>query len=112
MTDIASFLNARFLLVIAIRRNVIRAAMVTRELRVVASAQQGFALTDGAFDPAEVWYKTKKVISACFDIGRTVSREVAGVVVVTAGGEVVTWTVQGNEVAAYGNPAGDAMEML
>lgn len=93
---------ARFLLILSVHENLIRAAMVTRELKIVASAQQTFQVTDSSFDPAEVWYKTKKVIAACFDIGRTLSREVAGVAIVTQGNDTVDWSEQVGEVVARG----------
>lgn len=102
MAELALVPPARFLLVLAIHGNLIRAAMVTRERRIVASAKQPFTVTDSAFDPAEVWYKTKKVIAACFDIGRTLAREVAGVAIVTQGGAAVIWSESGSEVIARG----------
>ena len=65
----------RFLLALAMQDNVLRAALVLRDLRIVASAKQTFQTDAGAFDPGEVWYKMKKVVAACFDIGRTQPRE-------------------------------------
>ena len=65
----------RFVLVLAAQKNLLRAALVLRDGRIVASAKQTFQIKDDAFDPAEVWYKMKKVVAACFDIGRTQPRE-------------------------------------
>lgn len=92
----------RFLLILSIHSNLIRAGLVTRELRIASSAQQSFQLNASEFDPAEVWYKTKKVIAACLDIGRTLSREIAGVVIVSSEANTVSWQEQGSEVIARG----------
>ena len=92
----------RFLLVLSIHSNLVRAALVTRELRIASSAQQTFQLAKDEFDPAEVWYKTKKVIAACLDIGRTQTREMAGIAVVTNEAEYVEWNVENQEIIARG----------
>jgi hypothetical protein len=80
----------------------VRASLVTRDLRVASSARQSFALDEAEFDPAEVWYKSKKVIAACLDTGRTLAREISGVVVVTGRAERVEWYTDENEVVARG----------
>src|SRR4051812_40009032 len=92
----------RFLLILSVNSNLLRAALVTRESQVVASAQQTFQLNQFDFDPGEVWYKTKKVIAACLDIGRTLSREIAGVVIVSQPDDMVHWRAKGDQVEAYG----------
>lgn len=92
----------RFLLILSSHSNLLRAALVMQNLRIAASAQQPFELHDSQFDPAEVWYKTKKVIAACLDIGRTLAREIAGVVIVSENTAFVIWHEQGNEVVARG----------
>jgi hypothetical protein len=85
-----TYASPRFLLVLAAHENLLRAALVTRDLRIASSAKQSFGVNDGAFDPAEVWYKMKKVIAACFDIGRTQPRELlAGALV----GDERAWCV-------------------
>jgi hypothetical protein len=83
--------SARFILVLSTRSNTIRAALVTRELVVGASAHQTFALSEERFDPAEVWYKLKQVAAACLDIGRTLPREIAGIALLTDGQGTVEW---------------------
>src|SRR5690242_16756558 len=95
-------MSPRFLLILSAHSNLLRAALVMQDLRIVASAQQTFELHNSRFDPAEVWYKTKKVIAACLDIGRTLTREIAGVVIVSQETAVVIWQEQGNEVVARG----------
>jgi glycerol kinase len=92
----------RFLLILSAHSNLLRAALVMQDLRIAASAQQTFEIHNSQFDPAEVWYKTKKVIAACFDIGRTLTREIAGVVIVSQETAMVIWHEQGNEVMARG----------
>lgn len=99
--------SPRFLLVLSTESNLLRAALFTRELKNVASARQTFQLVqteDGGqeFDPAEVWYKMKKVIAACLDIGRTLSREIAGVAIVGTDHARVMWSRQGDEVVSRG----------
>lgn len=95
--------SPRFVLVLAARGNVLRAALVTREPKIAASAHQRFAVTaDGAFDPLEAWYQLKQVIAACLDIGRTLPREMAGLAVVGDRRCVVAWTERSGEKIAYG----------
>lgn len=93
----------RFLLLLSVHSNLLRAALVTRELRIVAAAQQTFSTRETEFDPLEVWYKMKKVIAACLDIGRTLSREIAGLALVTDAAETVQWYESENEIVARGN---------
>lgn len=100
-------LPPRFVLVITAESNLLRAALVTRELKSVASARQPFQVVtpeNGTqeFDPAEVWYKMKKVIAACLDIGRTLSREIAGVAIVGETNARVVWSQQVDEVVSSG----------
>jgi glycerol kinase len=97
----------RFVLVLSAESNLLRASLVTRELKSVASARQSFQVTpieNGTqeFDPAEVWYLAKKVIAACLDIGRTLSREVAGVAIVCQANTFVSWSQQADEVVSSG----------
>lgn len=99
--------SPRFLLVLSTESNLLRAALVTRELKNVAFARETFQLGeayDGGqeFDPAEVWYKLKKVTAACLDIGRTLSREIAGVAIVGPSHARVVWSRQGDEVISRG----------
>jgi glycerol kinase len=95
-------MRPRFVLILSIHSNLVRAALVTRELKIVSSAQQAFTLHDNHFDPAEVWYKTKQVIAACLDIGRTLAREIAGLALVTQEQAHVRWREQGKELVAEG----------
>lgn len=92
----------RFLLVLAVHENLLRAALVTRDLRMASSAHQSFEIRGDELDPAEVWYKTKKIFAACLDIGRTQTREIAGIALVTSETEMVTWRENGNEIIAQG----------
>jgi hypothetical protein len=94
--------SPRFLLILSVHSSTLRASLVTRELRIVSSAHQSFQVTANTFDPLEVWYKTKKVIAACFDIGRTLSREIAGIVLLTSGGEHVSWSQTDAQTIAGG----------
>lgn len=94
--------SPRFLLILAIHSNLLRAALVTREGRIVSSARQTFQVTNADFDPLEVWYKTKKVIAACLDIGRTQTREIAAIAVVTQEAERVEWKIENREISARG----------
>lgn len=97
----------RFILVLSAQANLLRASLVTRELKSVASARQTFQLNplqDGTqeFDPAQVWYLMKKVIAACFDIGRTLSREIGGVAIVGDTNAQVFWSQATNEIVSVG----------
>lgn len=97
----------RFLLVLSAQSNLLRASLVTRELKNVAFARQTFQVTPlengmQEFDPAEAWYKMKKVIAACLDIGRTLSREIAGVAIVGESNARVIWCRQADEVVSKG----------
>lgn len=88
--------SPRFLLILSADSNLLLALLVTRELRIVASAQQSFQIAvqpdeQQTFDPAEVWYKTKKVVGACLDIGRTLPREIAGLVILTGQTQKIEW---------------------
>lgn len=94
--------SARFLLILSVHSNLLRAALVTREIRVAASAQQSFQITENEFDPLEVWYKAKKVIAACLDIGRTQTREIAALVIFSTDAESIRWAMQENETVARG----------
>lgn len=98
----------RFLLLLSAHSNLLRAALITRELHIVASAQQTFQITNAEFDPAEVWYKTKKVIAACLDIGRILSREIAALAIVTQEQEAIVWHERENEIIARGQILSDA----
>lgn len=80
----------------------LRAALVTRELRIISSAQQTFEIRAREFDPLEAWYKMKKVIAACLDIGRTQSREIAGVAIVSQDDQAIQWSCAENEITARG----------
>ena len=95
----------RFLLILSVHSNLLRAALVTRDLKIVSSAQQTFNIADDEFDPAEVWYKTKKVIAACLDIGRTPARDIAGIAFVTPEMERVEWEIENQEIVARGKMA-------
>ncbi|HZQ10864.1 MAG TPA: hypothetical protein VFD70_30085 [Anaerolineae bacterium] len=97
----------RFLLVIESTNTFLRAALVTRELKIVASARQSFQVIESssvqrAFDPLEVWYKTKQVIAACSDIGRTLPREIIALALVGQGNEAIAWFEQNGETHARG----------
>ncbi|MBI4672962.1 MAG: hypothetical protein HY741_15005 [Chloroflexi bacterium] len=98
----------RFLLVLAIQANLVRAALVTRDLRIVSSAHQTFRLADGSFDPAEVWYKLKRVTAACFDIGRTLPREIITGALLSDDDAWVVWQANAGEVQAVGILRDDA----
>lgn len=98
---------SRYILVIQSSDALVRAGLVTRELRIVASAHQNYQvsrLPTGAreFDPLEVWYKTKQVIAACLDIGRTLPREILSVALVGQGDEAIVWFEQDREIVARG----------
>lgn len=105
-------LSPRFVLVLSAGQNTLRAALATRDSNIVGSAHQQFQVTGSTFDPAEVWYKTKKVIAACLDIGRTPSREIAALAIVTQETETIVWSQHADQVVARGviSPygAGDA----
>ncbi len=92
----------RFLLVLSAQSNLLRAALVTRDFKIVSSAQQTFHIADNEFDPLELWYKTKQVVAACLDIGRTQMREIAGVAIVAPENYSVIWSEQAREIAARG----------
>jgi hypothetical protein len=92
----------RFLLVLAVQENLLRAALVLRNLKIAASAQQTFRAADGAFDPAEVWYKMKQVIAACFDIGRTLPRELITCALVGDDSGWAVWQDRAGEVDSVG----------
>lgn len=99
--------SLRFLLILSAHSNLLRAALVTRDLRIAASAQQTFQITETdnaayTFDPAEVWYKAKRIVGACLDIGRTLSREIAGLVLVTEQAEKIVWSEINSQVLARG----------
>ncbi|MCC7162516.1 MAG: hypothetical protein IT331_08475 [Anaerolineae bacterium] len=99
--------SPRFVLVLSAQSNLLCASLVTRELKNVASAKQTFQLVEvpggeQEFDPAEVWYKLKRVIQACLDIGRTLSREIAGVAIVGETRARVVWSRQGEEIVSRG----------
>lgn len=85
-----TYASPRFFLVLAVHENLLRAALVTRDLKIASSAKQTFVVNDGAFDPAEVWYKMKKVVAACFDIGRTQPRELLACALVS---DDIAWCV-------------------
>jgi hypothetical protein len=95
-------ISLRFLLILSVHQNLLRAALVTRDLKIVSSAHQTFELRGDEFDPAEVWYKTKRVIAACLDIGRTQAREIAGVAILAPPNQIVTWAEQEGEIVARG----------
>ena len=57
--------------------------------------------------PRESWYKTKKVIAACLDIGRTLSREIAGIAIVTDPSARVVWHQAQDEIVARGFVSAD-----
>ncbi len=97
----------RFLLILSVHSNLVRAALVTRELRIASFAQQTFQIQENEFDPAEVWYKTKKVIAACLDIGRTQTREISGIAIVTKEAERVEWKIENQEIIARGKIVND-----
>lgn len=92
----------RFLLILASHSTLLRASLVTRDLKIAASAQQTFSVNRAEFDPAEVWYKTKRVIAACLDIGRTLSREIAGIALVAGTAETVVWSLEAGETKSRG----------
>jgi hypothetical protein len=92
----------RFLLVLAAQENLLRAALVLRNLKIAASAQQTFRVADAAFDPAEVWYKMKQVIAACLDIGRTLPRELITCALVGDDSAWVMWQDRAGEVDSVG----------
>lgn len=102
----------RFVLVLSVSSNLIRAALVTRDLKIVAAAQQTFSTSEGTFDPAEVWYKTKKVVAACLDIGRTLSREIVGLAIVSDEAQKVEWHEQDGEVVAVGSVPENRVRIL
>lgn len=95
-------LSPRFLFILSMHENLLRAALVTRDLRIVASAQQKFRVTDHAFDPAEVWYKMKRVVAACFDIGRTLPREIISCALVGDDSAWVVWQDRAGDVDSLG----------
>lgn len=97
----------RFLLVLAVQENLLRASLVTREMKIASSAKQSFQVDEDAgalrrFDPAEVWYKMKKVIAACFDIGRTRPRELLACALVDDGRAWCVWQANAGDVASVG----------
>ncbi len=96
----------RFLLVIQSTNILLRAALVTAELRIVASAQQTFQSLESSgqreFDPLEVWYKTKQIIAACLDIGRILPREIIAIALVGQGNEGLAWFERNDETHARG----------
>lgn len=92
----------RFLLLLSAQSNLLRAALVTRDLKIVASAKQTFQVNDGTFDPLEVWYKMKKVIAACFDIGRTQPRELLACALVSDDDAWCVWQERAGVVSAFG----------
>lgn len=98
----------RFLLVLTAHENLLRAALVTRDLKIASAAQQTFGVNDGAFDPAEVWYKMKKVIAACFDIGRTQPRELLACALVSDERAWCVWQDNAGVVDAAGFLDADA----
>lgn len=111
--------SPRFILILSAHSNLLRAALVTRDLSIVASTQQTFQITETdnagyTIDPAEVWYKTKRVIAVCLDIGRTSSHELAGLVLVTAQAESIMWHEIKNQVVARGllSQSGSSPSML
>lgn len=101
-------MSFRFLLILSTHSNLLRAALVTRELRIVASAHQPFQIKADEFDPAEVWYKAKQVIAACLDIGRTQSREIAAIAIVTDSSTAVMWHQARGDVTVRGLVSRDA----
>lgn len=97
----------RFLLVLSVQPNLLRALLITRQLKTVAFARQTFQGSEPengiqTFDPAEIWYKMKKVIAACLDIGRTLSREIAGIVIVDEAISRIVWHQEGDEIVSRG----------
>ncbi|OQY82900.1 MAG: hypothetical protein B6D41_17695 [Chloroflexi bacterium UTCFX4] len=99
---------ARFLLVLSAQSNLVRAALVTRDAQVASSAHKTFQCAHGAFDPAEVWFQTKRVTAACFDIGRTQPRELAACVLVSDDDAWCVWQDNAGVVDAAGFLDGDA----
>lgn len=97
----------RFLLVLAVQENLLRASLVTRDLKIASSAKQSFHVDENAgavrqFDPAQVWYKMKKVIAACFDIGRTQPRELLACALVDDGRAWCVWQANAGDVNSVG----------
>lgn len=99
---------ARFLLVLSAQAKLVRAALVTRDAQVASSAHKTFQCAHGAFDPAEVWFQTKRVTAACFDIGRTQPRELAACVLVSDDDAWCVWQDNAGVVDAAGFLDGDA----
>ncbi len=92
----------RFLLLLAVQANLVRAALATRDLKIASSAKQTFAADDGVCDPAEIWYKMKKTIAACLDIGRTQPRELWACAIVSDDQTWCVWQVRAGAVDAVG----------
>lgn len=106
--NMLAFAPPRFLLLLVVEANLVRAALATRDLIIASSAKQTFTVNADACDPAEIWYKMKKVIAACFDIGRTQPRELAACAIV---GDDKTWCVwqdRAGDVDAVGYVGADA----
>lgn len=99
--------DGRFVLAIGVLTPLVRAALVLADGRMTSAARQPFqldAISAGihTFDPAEVWYKTKRVIAACMDIGRTQAREIAAIALVYSERDAVLWTRFERETYAAG----------
>lgn len=92
----------RFLLLLTAHENLLRAALVTRDMKIASAAKQTFTIHDDAFDPAEVWYKMKKVIAACFDIGRTQPRELLAGALVSDDRAWCVWQDNAGDVDTVG----------
>lgn len=92
----------RFLFILSVHANLVRAALVTRDLRIASSAHKTFQISKGAFDPAQVWFQAKRVTAACFDIGRTLPREIITSAVVSDDDAWVMWQDNGGQVEAAG----------
>lgn len=98
---------SRFLLILSAESARMRCALVLRDGRIIASAHHSFEtkLVNQewlAFDPIEVWYKSKQVIAACLDIGHVQAHELAGLALVTHGDQVVAWSVADQELDSAG----------
>lgn len=98
----------RFLFILSVHANLVRAALVTRELRIASSAHKTFQIPAGAFDPAEVWFQVKRVTAACFDIGRTLPRELIAAALVSDDDAWVVWQENAGAVQSLGLMRNDA----
>ncbi len=102
----------RFVLVLSVRPNQIRVALVLQTGRVASSAKQAYEILDSSngvriFEPTEVWYKIKQVTAACIDIARTQPREIAAVALVHAALESIVWMEQTGETFSQGILSGN-----